>query len=804
MRKIISLLLLLVFETACMAQTIRGKVVDKGSGEPLVFVSVSEAGTLNATYSDIDGMFEITLLDPQHVLHFNLIGYEARTLAADQLNEGPIKLKPNENLLTEITILPGVNPAERIIRKAIENKRKNNPESDLAFTYDSYNILAFGADIDSSLFQDTARFNRLSKDEKEAQTFLNQQYLFLMESITQRKFLPPNHSEETIIANRVSGLKTTDLFLLGTQLQSFSFYGESVELMGVKYMSPLADNAINKYRFEWVDTTRSGTDTIFTITFQPKSKKNFPAMRGTLYINNNAYAIQQVVAEPSVEGQVSFKIQQQYGYLENRKWFPLQLNSKILFDSTVSAGPGLPLIGSGRSYIKNITLGAPLKSSEFTPVTLQISPQAAEQSDTLWNRYRERQPDAKELRTYHVIDSLGEAFHLDRRVRAFEALTTGQLNLGYVNFDLRQLMAFNDYEGFRLGGGLRTSHRVSEHFSIGGYGAYGFRDKAWKYGGDALVHLYRLRNIWLKYEYRNDVQELGGNNLLPDATGFLTPHLYPLFVSRMDRREKQEVSLNARAIGNLTTTLFVNRQWVSTFGDYRFITTPLEEVTLYQSSFQVAETGLKLRFAPGEKLVRTATKEMRLGGRFPVFHVSVTRGWNEPAWGDFNYTRFDARIDKTFSIQNVGKLSVIAQGGYCGDDIPLSLLYNAQGTYDRFTLGIPNTFQTMRTNEFMHSQYALVHIRHSFLDLLYQRGNFKPHLVLAHSMLWGDFRNPQSHTFSFRTAQKGFMESGIQIDNLISSGLSGFGVGVYYRYGHYAMPLSKENWAFKITSSLSF
>jgi hypothetical protein len=365
-------------------------------------------------------------------------------------------------------------------------------------------------------------------------------------------------------------------------------------------------------------------------------------------------------------------------------------------------------------------------------------------------------------------------------------------------------MAFNDYEGFRLGGGLRTSHRVSEHFSIGGYGAYGFRDKAWKYGGDALVHLYRLRNIWLKYEYRNDVQELGGNHLLPDATGFLTPHLYPLFVSRMDRREKQEVSLNARAIGNFTTTLFVNRQWVSTFGDYRFITTPLDEVTLYQSPFQVAETGLKLRFAPGEKLVRTATKEMRLGGRFPVFHVSVTRGWKEPAWGDFNYTRIDARIDKTFSIQNVGKLSVIAQGGYCGDDIPLSLLYNAQGTYDRFTLGIPNTFQTMRTNEFMHSQYALVHIRHSFLDLLYQRGNFKPHLVIAHSMLWGDFRNPQSHTFSFRTAQKGFMESGIQIDNLLSSGLSGFGVGVYYRYGHYAMPLSKENWAFKITSSLSF
>ena len=803
MAKFLTVILLLLFEASSIAQTIQGKVVDASSGEALAFVSVAESGTANATYSDIDGLFSITLIDTQHLIHFNLVGYESRTMTSGQLNGATIKLKQKENLLREINILPGVNPAERIIRQAISNKRQNNPESDLAFTYDSYNILAFGAEIDSALFQDTARFNQLSKDTKDAYTFLNEQYLFLMESITRRKFLPPGKSEETVIANRVSGLKTTDLFLLGTQLQSFSFYGESVELMGVKYMSPLAENAINKYRFEWVDTTLAGVDTIFTITFQPKSKKNFPSMRGTLYINSKGFAIQQVVAEPSVEGQVSFKIQQQYAFLENRKWFPLQLNSKILFDSTLSIGP-LPMIGSGRSYIKNIKLDAALKSSEFTPVTLQMSPNAGNQPDSLWNRYRDRAPDAKELKTYHVIDSLGEAIHLDRRLRAFEALTTGQVILGYVNFDLKHLLAFNDYEGFRLGGGLRTSHRVSEHFSIGGFGAYGFKDKAWKYGGDAQIHLNRLRNMWVKYEYRNDVHELGGNHLLSETTSFMTPHLYPLFISRMDRREKQEISFNARVIGNVTVTAFANRQFVRTFSDYRFITYPVDEVSLYQSSFQLTETGIKLRFAPGEKLVRTATKEMRLGGRFPVFHVCITRGWNAQAWGDIDYTRIDARIDKTFSIMNVGKLSIVAQGGYCGDDVPLSLLYNAQGTYDRFTLAVPNTFQTMSTNEFMHSRYALLHIRHSFLDLLYQRGNFKPHLVIAHSMIWGDMLHPQSHSLTLRTAEKGYMESGLQIDNLYSSGLSGIGLGVYYRYGPYALPSAKENWAFKITSSLSF
>lgn len=71
-------------------------------------------------------------------------------------------------------------------------------------------------------------------------------------------------------------------------------------------------------------------------------------------------------------------------------------------------------------------------------------------------------------------------------------------------------------------------------------------------------------------------------------------------------------------------------------------------------------------------------------------------------------------------------------------------------------------------------------------------------------MIWGDFKHEESHSLEFRTAQKGYVESGIQIDNLYNSGLSGIGVGVYYRYGYYALPIAMDNWAFKITSSLSF
>jgi len=152
------------------------------------------------------------------------------------------------------------------------------------FTYDSYNKLVFGMTLDTAILADTAKRAAMDTTKQQVYNFFEQQHIFLMESVTKRKFYPPDRSEETIIANRVSGLTSTDFFLLGTQLQSFSFYGETVDLLGYSYMSPLANGAISKYRFELADTTFIGVDTVFTIAFQPKKGKNFTGMKGHLYI----------------------------------------------------------------------------------------------------------------------------------------------------------------------------------------------------------------------------------------------------------------------------------------------------------------------------------------------------------------------------------------------------------------------------------------------------------------------------------------------------------------------------------------
>jgi hypothetical protein len=138
-------------------------------------------------------------------------------------------------------------------------------------------------------------------------------------------------------------------------------------------------------------------------------------------------------------------------------------------------------------------------------------------------------------------------------------------------------------------------------------------------------------------------------------------------------------------------------------------------------------------------------------------------------------------------------------------------LYNALGTNnlnysDKKYLGIvsPGSFETMRTNEFQHNQFVAVHLRHNFKDLLLKSEKFRPKFMLVHNMLWGKLDHVESHNVPIKSASKGYYESGLQVDNLYSSGFSSLGLGFFYGYGPYHRPDFLDNFALKLSTSLNF
>jgi hypothetical protein len=54
------------------------------------------------------------------------------------------------------------------------------------------------------------------------------------------------------------------------------------------------------------------------------------------------------------------------------------------------------------------------------------------------------------------------------------------------------------------------------------------------------------------------------------------------------------------------------------------------------------------------------------------------------------------------------------------------------------------------------------------------------------------------------TMNKGYYESGIELNNLIKENFVSLGVGAYYRYGSYSLPTPSNNLAFKFTVGFAF
>jgi len=57
---------------------------------------------------------------------------------------------------------------------------------------------------------------------------------------------------------------------------------------------------------------------------------------------------------------------------------------------------------------------------------------------------------------------------------------------------------------------------------------------------------------------------------------------------------------------------------------------------------------------------------------------------------------------------------------------------------------------------------------------------------------------------TYKTMDKGYYESGLELNNLLKSGFVHIGVGGYYRYGPYAFSLPIDNFVVKLTITISF
>ena len=779
---------------------LNGVVIDGSNGIPLAFVTLVLTESNQGVYTDIDGKFEFDFVNPQDSLRCSYVGFRTHVIPVNAINGSlTVSLDPLPVSLSEAVVRPGENPAETVMRKVIAVKSSNNPEKSCDFIYDSYNKLVITGVRNSKLYADPELINSLDSSKQKEVKLFDEQHLLLMESVSQRKFVRPDKSVENIKASKVSGLKSPDFALLGTQLQSFSFYENEVNLMDLQYLSPLHPSALRRYVFTMEDTTFSASDTVFVISFQPKKSAKINGMKGQLHINTNGYALQHVIAEPGVPNEtIDIKIRQAYKLIDGDQWFPVQLNTDLVFKS-ISSGLH-EIIGIGRSYVKNIQINPELRRRDIGEVVMKMDPLATAHDESYWLANREYQLDEKEKRTYVVIDSIARGHNFDKKYRWIQALTSGKIRYNKVDFDLNRVLAANSREGFRLGLGAHTNELLFRKVFFGGYIGYGFKDKEIKYGGDAKWLVRSLSNTYLEVAYVNDVFGRGEQRFPGQATWLENDGLYSFFVNQMDRVEKLELNFNTRLPGYLTLKSSVRLGVMDFDQDYAFVQQGNEQVSVYTQNMDFREAEVTIRWAFKEQIVEMRNRRISAGSKLPVLGLSLLVGEGDARVERIQWTRLSASLAYKKRMPAFGEFSVFLHAAKVIGDAPAFRMNVLKGSAEQWSVAAPNTFETMSTGTFFEREYASVHLRHSFRDLLFQVGKFKPHVVLVHNMGIGKSLDPDRHiNIAESNAEEGYVESGLELQNVLRSGNVGLGIGSFYRYGAANTGVMKEDLMFKIS-----
>jgi hypothetical protein len=730
--------------------------------------------------------------------------------------------------LQEVTIVAGENPAHRIIRQVTANRKINNPENIRSFRYNSHNKITVEFEINDTTAKGDSLRTQIRND-------LRGGHLFLSETISERKFLN-GRSQETILSTRTSGFREFAMPFSATSFQPFSFYNDHFQLMDINYLNPISRNSTSHYFFNIEDTIFQNQDTVFAISFRPRIGSNINGLKGVLQINTNTFAVQNVIAEPAEPGSFSMRIQQKYVFIEDTQWFPEQLNFDIIFgqvntrDTSISVevsvgvggqisgstnSPGNHLVMRGRSYINQIELFPELRKRDFSIDQVLLDASALLRDSGFWAERRVVPLDSAEIATYLLIDSVGEEANLDRIMMAVTSdFMQGNIPFSkYFSLDLSNILVVNEFERLRLGLGIRTRERLSKHVSFGGFFGYGIRDKLWKYGGDGTWNISRKHDIDLRLSYQNTLRETTGTTAQftehRSLLNLITSQDYRSFMaSQMDQTEEKAVNFGFRALRYAKFNVGLSQTYVKALYPYHFGDLPSEDDTqiaqiLLNNKYNYTNLNIGVRYAFRERFVRMGGQRMSLGTKFPIIQANYSRGIDGFLNGGFEYNKVEFRLDQSFPWRILGVSKIRVDAGFVDRPLPYGLLFTGEGNFDRKWAGqffSPNYFQTMRKYEFLSDQYTNVFLSHNFGSIFLRIGKFRPHFTVHHNMSWGRLSNPEyQQLVNFKTKEKGFFESGLQIDRIFSS----FGIGVYYRYGANAFERTQDNFVFKLSMTFS-
>ncbi|RXR21267.1 carboxypeptidase-like regulatory domain-containing protein [Flavobacterium amnicola] len=714
-----------------------------------------------------------------------------------------------------------------IIEKAILSKKLNFPNNFQLTTYNKLIITAnpdfVEGNIDSIFVMKKGKkvFKEIDSSDCEFKKIISKQHLYQTEKIsviTQSNL----ETKEEILSTKMAGFKEPIYEYFSVQLQPFSMYDKKLILVENEYTNPISINGLNIYTYQWLETIERNNRKIHVIQFKPKRISKTDKLEGKLYIDAQKFSI--ASAEYKIRGKINITSSHFFDFNEKlNNWFPKKStltikkgNSKypikILGETITFDGSDSNLNPLGKKYASDfleiksenqysqITFGinGPIKKKH---IAISISEKAINRKEELWYTYFNDSTDVRSKATYVSLDSLIESRKIENKLKIGRKIIKGYYPLGFFDFDLRYLIRYNNYEGFRMGLGGVTNEKFSKFFKVEGYMVYGTKDGAFKGHLSNAFRVNKTSETWLGLSYKDDVSEIANTAFEIDKKPFKIYDPRPLNLSTFYNHETWKGFLETKIIPKTEAALQVTQSFIEPKFDYEYI------INNHPSTdFKITAVTTSIQWNPFSKFMQTPNGILETDKNYPKFTFQVSKSIPGLWHNSYDFGKLDFRVDLQKKFNSNHKILFLFESGYAFGNTPLTHLYNHSPNnltkdkiIQRVTFAAKDSFETMYFNEFFSDKYLYLHMKHQFPKLEISR-QIKPVLSLVSRYGIGELEHKERHKgLEFKTLEHGFYESGFEMNQIFK----GIGFTAFYRYGPNQLPSFEDNIALKLSIQIN-
>lgn len=475
MKSVVRALMLILFSYSSMLfAQVKGTITDP-EGQPLPYVNVYIENSFNGTISNAQGYYYLDTADQTSVtVVYQFLGFKTQkktlSIAGDELVVDVV-LEEEQYSLDAVYLSTAENPAHRIIRKAIA-QRKINLDKTAAFTADFYSrgiwrmedvpekILGVQVgDLEGAL--DTTRSG----------------IVYLSETVSKIAYQRPNHFKEHIIASKVSGNDNGFSFNSAEEAE-FNFYENTLEI-NTHLVSPIASDAFGYYEYALEGVFYEENQLVNKIKVTPK-RANDRVFSGYIYIVEDSWQLLGVELKATGHAiQVPFvdeiNLIQNFSYDDSlERW--VKISQTIDFGFAIL---GMKGYGKFTAFYSNYDFKPDFGERYFTSEVLRIDPEANLKDSIYWRSLRPVPLTIEEAQDYLKKDSIQQVRKskhyldsLDRVNNRFQLLSpitgytyTQSYNRQSFSYSgLLRALSFNTIQGMSLQGNFSYRQWSDEHF----------------------------------------------------------------------------------------------------------------------------------------------------------------------------------------------------------------------------------------------------------------------------------------------------------------------------------------------------